>query len=193
MNHRVDPQAGWPGIPSRPLFWSIPFTLLLLPLTAMQFTGEVAWTLADFVVAGMLFALSGAALELAVRKMNDARYRGGVALAVCTAAFLIVANGAVGIIGSENNDANVLYGAVTATLVVGAAIARFRARGMAFALVTTALAQVAVPVIALAGDFGPTGPISVWDVVMITTFFVSLWLAAAWLFGRVARAEVAGR
>ena len=37
----------------------------------MRFTDEVVWSLADFVVAGVLLTTIGVALELAVRKAGN--------------------------------------------------------------------------------------------------------------------------
>ena len=58
-------------------------------------------------------------------------------------------NLAVGLIGSENNPANLLYGGVLAVGIVGAILARTKAQGMARALFATALAQALVPVLAI--------------------------------------------
>jgi hypothetical protein len=55
----------------------------------MQFTDEVVWSLADFVLAGVLLTTIGVALELAVRKA------GNLAIAIGIAA-LGVAAGLVG-------------------------------------------------------------------------------------------------
>ena len=44
--------------------------LLLIPLTAMQFTDEVNWTLLDFVTAGVLLLGTGLLCELVMRKVN---------------------------------------------------------------------------------------------------------------------------
>jgi uncharacterized protein involved in response to NO len=53
----------------------IPSFLLLIPLIAMQFSDEVNWTTADFIIAGVL--LFGAALisELVMRKIKNKNYR----------------------------------------------------------------------------------------------------------------------
>ena len=68
--------------------------VLSLPLLAMQFTDQVVWSLADFVLAGVLLATIGVALELAVRKAGNV-----------TAAFGIAALGvAAGVLG-EADDA----------------------------------------------------------------------------------------
>jgi hypothetical protein len=49
--------------------------ILLLPLLAMQFTGEVNWTALDFVVASVLLLGVGFALELAVGKLANMKQR----------------------------------------------------------------------------------------------------------------------
>ncbi len=50
---------------------------------------------------------------------------------------------------ADVNPANVMYFGVLVIGLVGAAIARFRARGMALALVGMAVAQMLVPFVAL--------------------------------------------
>lgn len=59
--------------------------VLLVPLLAMQFTREVNWTALDFVVAAILLAGAGFALELAVGRVASTKQRllwvGAIALA----------------------------------------------------------------------------------------------------------------
>jgi hypothetical protein len=45
--------------------------ILALPLVAMQFSDEVVWSLTDFVLAGVLLAIIGFALELAAKKAGN--------------------------------------------------------------------------------------------------------------------------
>ena len=159
--------------PWRIATWCVAACLLLLPLVAMQFTDDVQWTLGDFVTFGtMLFAACGTC-ELAARRTVNTAYRGAVGLAVAGAFFLVWINLAVGIIGSEQNRANLLFAGVLLVGIAGAAIARFQARGMALALVATAVAQAGVPVVARS-----TAP----EVLALTGCFVAMWLASAWLF-----------
>ena len=49
--------------------------VLLVPLVAMQFTDGVAWSVADFVVAGVLLAGTGVLYELALRRPGTFVYR----------------------------------------------------------------------------------------------------------------------
>lgn len=169
--------------------WGTAALLLLVPLVAMQFTEEVNWTASDFAFAAGVFGSVGLGLELAVRNGNAAyRMAAGVALAV---AFLLVwINGAVGIIGSEQEDANMLFGGVIAVAVLGASIARFRPAGMARAMAAAALAQLLVPPIASAFVAGA----SAWapEVLASTAVAVAMWLLSAWLFAKAARDQGVG-
>lgn len=166
--------------------WAAAAMILLLPLVAMQFTDEVNWDAADFVIAGVLLVGVGVPYELVVRKTGDTAYRAGVGIALAAAFLLVWVNGAVGIIGSEDNGANLMYGGVLAVGVVGSIIARFRPRGMARALVATALAQASVAVVALAGGLGSpgSGPL---EIVALNGFFVALFAGSALLFWKAAR------
>jgi len=156
--------------------WSAAALLLLSPLVAMQFTDEVNWSAADFVVFGAMLACAGGAFELAARMTRNTSYRVAVGVALGAAFVLVWANGAVGIIGSEDNPANLMFGGVLVVGLVGAVVARFRPQGMARALVATALAQAAVAVIAAVAGMG--------YIFVATAFFGALWLASAWLFRR---------
>ena len=169
--------------------WVIAALILLLPLVAMQFTDEVVWDETDFVVIGaMLFGACGAC-ELAARMTGNIAYRAAVGVAVVAAFILIWMNLAVGIIGSEDNPANLMYGGVLAVGILGALIVRFRPHGMARALAATALAQALVGVIALIAGLGSTGANWPGVIVFLTGFFAALWLVSAWLFRKAAREQ----
>ena len=169
--------------------WSAAALILLLPLVAMQFTDEVNWDVADFALAGILLVGVGISYELAARKTGDTAYKFAVGLALAAAFILIWVNGAVGIIGSENNDANLLFFGVLAVAAVGSLIARFRAGGMAIALYATALAQVILAAFAITMSLGTSGPTWPRDILMLTAVFSAIWLASGWLFGRAADTE----
>lgn len=62
--------------------------VLLLPLVAMQFTDEVDWGLADFVLAGALLGGTGLLLELAARKPRNMTYR-AASIAIGVAAIVL--------------------------------------------------------------------------------------------------------
>jgi hypothetical protein len=78
----------------------------------MTFTEQVAWDKADFALMGaMLFGACGV-YELAARKTASFAYRAAVGVAVGAALILIWLTLAVGIIGSEDDPANLMYGGV---------------------------------------------------------------------------------
>ena len=159
--------------------WSAAALILLTPLIAMQFTDEVAWDPSDFVFMGILLAGAGTAIELASRKTGSATYRWGVGIAVAAGFLLFWVNAAVGIIGSEDNDINMLFYSVHAVAMVGALLVRFEAKGMARAMIAAAIAQGVVFAIAWIGGWGFTGP--------LTFFFVAMWVGSAQLFAKAAQ------
>jgi hypothetical protein len=167
--------------------WAIAVFLLLLPLVAMQFTDEVDWDETDFIVMGALLFGACGAFELAARMTGDTAYRAAVGIAVVAVFLLMWINLAVGIIGSEDNPANLMYFGVLAVGIGGAFIARFRPNGMARALVATALAQGLVAVITLVTGLGSEGENWPQVIVVLNGFFAALWLGSAWLFRKAAR------
>lgn len=167
--------------------WGLAAVLLLAPLVAMRFTDAVQWTAFDFAVAAAMLLTAGGAMELAVRLSGSWPYRIGCGVAVLGAFLLFWATGAVGIIGSENEAANLLYFGV---LLIGAGVAAFsgfRARGMAVAMVAMAVAQTVVGVAAVARGWGATDPSWPVDILGATGVFTVMWLLAAGLFRRAAQ------
>lgn len=111
--------------------WGTAVLLLLLPRFAMQVTDEVDWGVADFAIFGAMLLGAGGTYEFAARKTGDPASRAAVGVALAAAFLLVWMNLAVGIIGSEDNPANLMYGGVLAVGMIGAVIARFQPHGMA--------------------------------------------------------------
>ncbi len=192
MLENTENRGGRRGSRWRIAAWATAAILLLLPLFAMQVTNEVAWDLADFVFAGVLIVGVGVAYELTVRMTGNTPYRAAVAVALAAAFILIWINLAVGIIGTEDNPANLMYGGVLVVGIIGAVIARFRPDGMARALFAAALAQAVVAAIALiAGMQSPVSPAI--EILGLNGFFAALWLGSAWLFRKAARGQAPPR
>lgn len=171
------------GAPWRRLGWGLAAALLLAPLVAMQFTDEVNWDAADFLVFGAMLAVAGGGFELATRASAHRAYRAAAGVALVAAFLMFWANAAVGIIGSEDHPANLMFPGVIAVGIVGAFVARLRPRGMATAMVATALAQLLAAIVAFAAGWGP-----VW---VFTSVYVALWLTSAALFRAAARVQTA--
>ncbi len=162
--------------------WSGAAALLCVPAIAMRFTSEVDWTASDFVVMGVLFASILGAYDFLASRAPSVAYRAASVLTTLGLFLLIWINLAVGIIGSENNDANLMFAAVIAIIVGGACVARFKPAGMGRTLLAAAATQLAVGVIALAGDLGVEGRGWPRDVIVLTIFFTGLWATAGTLF-----------
>jgi cation transport ATPase len=120
------------------------------------------------------------------RPVQRVTYRCAAALAIVAVLLLVWLSLGVGIIGSDGDPANRMYAAVVAVGVVGALLARLRARGLARTLFAMALVQALVAVIAVTLGLGLpwSGPA---EVVLLNAFFVACFAAAGWLFRRAAR------
>lgn len=170
------------NVPWRIIGWGTAAVLLLIPLFA-----GFPWTLSDFVFAGAIFAIVGGVFELAVRRSGNLSYRGGVTMALATAFLLVWINGAVGIIGNEDNPANLMFLGVIAIAITGSIVARFKAYGMARAMVMAAAAQALVGVVALVYRLGANEPPFYPGVLILIFGFCGPWLLSAWLFRRAPR------
>ncbi len=169
------------GRPWRIACWATGALMLAVALILKQFIGEPSW-IDNLAQTGTLLIGVGIAVELTSRKTGQAAYRAAVGLALGSALLLGWVNVAVGIIGSEDNEANLMYGGVIVLGAIGAVIARFKPEGMARALFATALAQTLVAGIGLVGQMG-SGPL---EIVTINGFFVALFVGSAVLFSKAA-------
>lgn len=159
----------------RVAIWGTASLVMIMPMVAEQVTDEMAWDLSDFVLLGAMLAGACSAYEVAVRATDNTACRAAVALTLATAVLLVWMNFAVGIIGSEDNPANLLFFGVLAIALVGALLARLRPRGAALALAAAAMAQASVGILAGTGH-----------TLILTGLFVGLWLTSAHLFRRAA-------
>jgi hypothetical protein len=121
--------------------------ILLVPLAGNLFMGW-NWPWFAFPFWGAVLFGTGLTYELIARKGGTTAYRAAVGIACATGFILVFINAAAGIIG--DGAVNLMYLGVLAVGFVAACIARFEARGMALALFATAVAQMLVPVVALA-------------------------------------------
>jgi hypothetical protein len=172
----------------RLLGWTLVAALLITPAVAMRFTDEVQWAPSDFVFAGVILIGAGVVAELAVRASRDWSYRIGAGLAVLASVLLIWINGAVGIIGSEDNPANLLYLAVIAAVFIGAVATRFRANGLWRVMICSAGLQVLIGAVAVGRGWGEGAENWPRPVIVLSILFALMWLASACLFHRAARA-----
>ena len=120
-------------------------------------------------------------------KTENTNYKTALVLAIATALILFWVIGAVGVLGADGDPADLMYIGVLAVGVTGAIIVRFQPMGMARAMIATALAQTLVTVIALIIGKQDAPYMSVFEIVSLNGFFVTLFLGSARLFQKSAR------
>src|SRR5688500_1679586 len=169
-------RQGW-----RMAVWGGASALLLAAAVATQVNDEVSWDSADFILAGLMLAAACGIWELAMSKTRNWSYAAAAIVAAGTAFLLFLVNGAVGILGSEDNPVKLLYFGVLSLALGGAVIVRFQAEGMARAMAVTAGGQI------VTGALGVLLFPDVKGFLVGTAMFVPLWLASAWLFHRAAQ------
>ena len=158
--------------------------VLLIPLWGIFYVDGWNWDWHGFVVAGAFVFSAALTYELVAKAMSNRAYRFAVGLAVATAFVLTWVNW---VLAADVNPANVMYFGVVVVGLVGAAIARLRARGMAFALVGMAIAQMLVPFIALVFWKTNVAPGAAVPVFGLNGVFIVLFAISALLFRRAAR------
>jgi hypothetical protein len=159
--------------------------LLLVPLFAKLITDEMAWDFFDFVAAWILLFGAGFTYRMIAKKIGNSMYRAAVGVAVATALFLVWANLAVGLIGSEDNPANGMYVVVLAIGFLGAIITRLQPRGMSRVLFIMAFAHGVITVVAIIARLHISPESSIIEIIGVNGFFAVLWSASALLFRNV--------
>ena len=146
------------------------------------------WTVGDFVAAGILLFGAGLTFVLVARMGDNTAYKLAAGVAVAAGLLLVWANLAVGLVGSEDNPANLLYGAVLGVALIGAIAARFRPLGMSNAMFAASLTYIVVTAIALF-VWTPTGAaaepqVKLLNVLVANGAFAAIWAVSGWLFRR---------
>jgi hypothetical protein len=167
--------------------WAIGGIIFLLPVAGVFLSDEMAWDETDFVVFGAMLLVACGTYEVAMRSTGNIAYRAAVGIAVVAAFILVWINLAVGIIGSEDNPANLMFGGVLAIGIIGALLVRSRPLGMARTLIAMAAGQALAGGVALIAGWGSTGANWPRPIIVLTAVFTAAWLLSAWLFRRAGR------
>lgn len=160
-------------LPWRLIGWGGAAVLLSLPWFL-----EFPWTASDFIVMGVMFAITGGTIELAVRSSTDWAHRLGSLVAILTGFLTVWVNLAVGMIGSEDNPYNLWFGGVLAIAIAGSLLARGSASALAGTMALAAAAQAGASIFGLAADM--RGGI-------FSLAFAGLWLLSAALLRMASR------
>jgi hypothetical protein len=137
----------------------------------------VDWSLGDFIVMGVMLGVACGLCELVAWASDNGATRIAAGIAIGAAFLTVWANLAVGMIGSEDNPYNQLFGGVLVVALAGSAVARFRPGGMAWAMAAAAAMQAVLAGIGFAAD--PRGA-------AFSMAFAVPWLLAALLFRKAA-------
>ena len=178
----------WHRNPWRFVLWAIPTALLVTPaiMMAIQADGWL-WTPFDFVFAAVLLYGATATADLAIRKGGSMAYRLGAGLAVLVSFLLIWVNGAVGVIGDEDNPANMTFIGIIAVAAAGSVIARFQPRGMARAMLAACVLTAGIAVAAPVLGWGADEPPGTAGLMALIGAFAAMWGTSAALFAKAAR------
>ena len=162
----------------RPFIWGMAAILLSLPAVAMWLgIAGVDWSAFDFIAMGAMLAVACGLYELGAWLSGDAAYRAGFGMAALAGFATVWVNLAVGMLGDEDNPANLMFLGVLFVAVAGALLARLKPRGMAWAMGAAALAQLLAVAVAIPMGFEARE-------LALSACFALPWLAAALLFGR---------
>ena len=165
---------------------SVTLLILAIPFTAMQITGEVDWTLSDFIIMGIILFSCGMGYKLITLHTSQALYRIAIAYGIFTGFLLLWVNMAVGLVGSEDNMFNILYLSVLAVGVIGGAFYRFTPRGMSYTFLAMSAVQTILGLAALLAGMQHLQHSSEIEIISVNGFFVTLFLVAAIMFHHVA-------
>ena len=159
--------------PWRLIGWGGAVVLLSLPWFL-----DFPWTASDFIVMGVMFAITGGTVERAVRSSTDWAHRLGSLVAILTGFLTVCVNLAVGMIGSKDNPYNLWFGGVLAIAIAGSILARGSPSALAGTMALAAAAQAGASIFGLAADM--RGGI-------FSLAFAGLWLLSAGLFRMASR------
>lgn len=156
--------------------------LLLIPLLAMQFSSGVDWDETDFTVMGFLIFVTGFSYKLVTMKSGNLMYKMATGLAFLTGFLLVWINLAVGIIGTEDNQVNLLYFGVLAIGIIGALLTRFQPKKLSLVMFGIAVAHALIAGIVLVGGFYQSPPNTVLHIIGINGLFITLFSLSGVLF-----------
>jgi len=136
----------------------------------------------QFLVVFVFISILVGIYKFLLSRQDHKSYKHGVWVLLFGCLLLFWINGAVGIIGSENNDANLMFVCVPGLGFIVATLGRFSPISMKHALLTMAGIQLLIAVVALVFSLGTGGNSWPKDVIGATVIFISLWLLAAGRF-----------
>ena len=164
--------SGW-----RIALWGALIALFCLPVIAVQLSDEFDWTSSDFLFAAVFLTILGIGGEIALRVGRNAPHQLGIAIAALGGFLTVWINGAVGMLGSEDEVTNLYFIALVGIAVVASFLVWFRPAPMRWIMATLSASQFGVGIIA--GLWTMPGHAIEWGVL---AFFAVIWGASAACF-----------
>lgn len=171
---------------SKPYWPWFVLLVMMMALGGLNLTGQLNWGAGDFIFVAVIFFGGLSAYRFVAGQGHGRVFHLAVALSLITALSMIWITLAVGIIGSEDNQANIMYVVVLGIGLLGSIIARFRAPGMKWTMVWVTIAQFAVTILAYT-IWKPETEEHVFSTAILNLFYVMLFLSSAVLFHRARR------
>jgi hypothetical protein len=158
----------------------------MIPAVAAQFTPDWHWGVGGFAMAYLVFFTAGMAFAVIARRMGAWTYKAGVGLAVFAGLGLAWSN-MVHVAGTEN-PANLWYYSVLVVGLIGAAVARLRAWGLAWTLFAMSAVMAFISVVLPSG----AEPEMARRMAVGHGVFVVLFAVSGLLFRRAGQAQMGG-
>ena len=177
--------SGWHSGPWRVAAWSVAAAIMLVPVSVQLFSGNFGWDAFDFIFAATVLFVSCFIFDVAAKKAPNFSYLAGAGFALAAGVGLFVVNGAVGLVGSEEETHNLLIGAVLLTAIIGAIVARGRPQPMVLAMLAAAVLHIAISAFLLVRTGVSDGNPQV-EVIGLS-IFAAMWMASAGFFRSASR------
>ncbi|MDP4538512.1 hypothetical protein Q9K01_02600 [Qipengyuania sp. DY56-A-20] len=181
MKEAAEHRAHWNSKPWRVAAWSTAAALMLVPIAVQLTRGHFGWSIGDFVGVAMILLFGSAIFDLAARRAQNFSYIAGAAAALAATFGLFVVNGAVGLVGSEDEAHNLFFFTVLVVAFFGSILAGGRPEPMAKVMLAAAGTHIAVSTVLLIDANGVSDGDPEMELVGLGLFTI-LWLASAWLF-----------
>lgn len=178
----------WNSRPWRIAAWSAVAGIMLIPIAVQLVHGPFGWSAGDFVGVTVILSFSGAIFDLVARRSPNLAYLAAAGTALAAGFGLVVVNGAVGLVGSEDQAHNLFFLVVLTVAVVASVIARGRPISLAKAMLATAGTHIAVSSALLIRADGVSDGDPNMEIVGLGVFAL-LWLVSAWLFRSSAKQQ----
>ncbi|NTZ41992.1 hypothetical protein G7A66_02560 [Altererythrobacter sp. SALINAS58] len=156
---------------------------MLLPIAVQLTHGHFGWSFGDFVGITIILLSGSAIFDVAARRSPNFAYLAGAGAALAAAFGLVVVNGAVGLVGSEDEAHNAYFFTAILVAIFGSIMAWGQATHMAKAMLAAASVHMAVSMALLIEANGTSDGNPQMEVIGLSVFAM-LWLASAWLFRR---------